>query len=152
MNSHFDMSDAEGQDLGHDECARCGKSITKRENMPVFCAMCDEGTEMPAYCALCDNPPEYCICHEKEDTMQDPDKMMEPPPEPFDWNTRLNLLLDEATDLEIKTAGYALDRVKAKRLEAAHQRIRDLDPNAPRPRARRSDADKPRAPKAVKNP
>jgi hypothetical protein len=141
MNSHFDMSDAEGQEL--DYCKLCGTAAIE---------LSDDGE-----CVVCKEEIAATSDEERNDMESpkyphNPDLGDAPPAEPFDWNTRLNLLLDEASDLEIKTAGYALERVKAKRLEAAHQRIRDLDPKAPRPRARRSDADKPRAPKAVKNP
>lgn len=153
MNSHFDQSDAEGLDLGDPYCSQCGEDGVRDDNRT--CSKCGSfepiGDTMPAFCALCDRDPEYCICEGTE--KMDPDKLMrdmEPPPEPFDWNTRLNLLLDEASDLQLKAARYAVERAQAKRIDMAKETIRQLDPNAPKPRARRSDADKPRAPKAVK--
>lgn len=135
MNSHFDMSDAEGQQL--DYCKLCGTAVDELCNDDV-CVECKEAIAADS----------------GEGTDMDPDKLMEPT-EPFvlaDWNTRLNLLLDEASDLQLKAARYAIERAQAKRIEMAKETIRQLDPKAPRPRARRSDADKPRAPKAVKNP
>lgn len=61
-------------------------------------------------------------------------------PDPgFPWESKLAMLLDEATDLQLKAARYALEREEKKRLEHAQATIRALDPNAPKPRATRKD-------------
>lgn len=63
------------------------------------------------------------------------------------WETQLRFLLEQASDLQLKAARYAVETEQKKRLEDAQATIRALDPNAPKPRATRKDAGTKRAPK-----
>lgn len=115
-------------------------------------------------CALCGEPdafPPSKICSscktkaaadggEENETMMNPDKLMEcgSVSQQEAWETTLAMLLGTSSDLQLKQARYAIDREAQKRVEAAKATIRAFDPDAPKPRKIRSDANKPRAPKA----
>ena len=80
------------------------------------------------------------------DDMQDIDRMMTDSEDPA-FDVQLRLLLEGANTLQLKQVRYSLEREEKKRLEDAQATIRALDPKAPKPRARRSDAGRPRAAK-----
>jgi len=129
MTSHFDCSDAEGLRLGDEDDVEC-----------------IHGIDLFAPCVKC--KPMAANGGEENDNMMDPDKLMEQSNVlTVPWESMLATLLEQATDLQLKQARYALEREQGRRLEEAQATIRALDPKAPKPRARRSDAGKPRAPK-----
>jgi hypothetical protein len=89
--------------------------------------------EHPLECSLCTSAGTIAaVSGEGEDDMAEELKS--------DWNTQLSLLLDEASDLQLKSARYAVEREEKKRLAMALETIRALDPDAPKPRKTRSDA------------
>jgi hypothetical protein len=102
------------------------------------CGSYEPGIDEDGMCFACGE--------EQGDDMQnddhDPDDLG---PDPLPWETELSQLLARASDLQLKAARFALEREQARRLEDAKATIRALDPNAPKPRARRSDAGKTRA-------
>jgi hypothetical protein len=110
----------EGQDLGDD-------------------VECIHGVDLFAPCEKC--KPLAANGGEGDD-MMDPDKLMEPL---TDW--RFEEYLKHASNPELKRARFAIDREQARRLEEARAAIRELDPNAPKPRATRRDKGTTRAPK-----
>jgi hypothetical protein len=132
--SYLDCSDVEGLDLGdrddYELCGLCGE-------VPV---------DVPdSLCASCKR---FDAAHSGEgDDMQDIDRMMSDTETTFDM--QLRLLLEDANTLQLKQVRYSLEREEKKRLEDAQATIRALDPKAPKPRATRKDAGRPRAAKAA---
>lgn len=150
--SHFDRSDAEGIELGDSDvecihgvdllepCAKCKHA----EPDAVLCGMCLTAPASSEI-GLCDECTDFDAAHsgEVEDDMED----LFDDADARAWDHDLNALLDRATDLQLKQARYAVERKQNQRLEEARATIRALDPKAPKPRARRKDAGKPRAEK-----
>jgi hypothetical protein len=114
-----------------------GPETEPREDNEEVCLECgsyERGIDEDGMCFQCGK--------EQVDDMQDPD---DKEPEMLPWDVELSQLLARASDLQLKAARFALEREQARRLEDAKATIRALDPNAPKPRARRSDAGKTRA-------
>lgn len=128
-----------------DTCSSCGSfepiGDDDMEALLYACGMCSRAN-VPVPDSLCAECKRFDAAHSGEGDDMDPDKLMEPL---TDW--RFEEYLKHASNPELKRARFAVDREQARRLEEARAAIRELDPNAPKPRATRRDKGTTRAPK-----
>lgn len=157
--SFFDVSDAEGVELEGRWDDVTSVDVCEHGDHPAECPSCRSAGLLAAVRTLGPNAGEWSECDEcgamypsdsccnncvaaisgEGEDMSDEDQLK------LDWATRLALLLDEATDLQLKSCRYALDREEKKRLTQAQETIRALDPDAPKQRKTRKDAGTTRA-------